>query len=227
MIEVKNICKSFNGKTVLKDINILFEKGKTNLIIGESGSGKSTLIDLILGLLKPTNGQIKIDGYDIHESFKTLRAWQNNIGYVSQQIYLTDDSIRNNIALGIPSHEIDNNQIKKVIKECQLEDFIQELPNGVETIVGERGARISGGQRQRIGIARALYNNPSILVFDEATSALDNETEKSIVSLIKKMNKKTVIIVAHRLSTVEHCELIIKLKGGNIENIGTFEQVVD
>ena len=229
VIEIKNISFYYSSKNNISLNNISFEikKNSTIGIIGESGSGKSTLVDILLGLLTPQNGEIIVDGENIHQSMHKLRSWQNNIGYVPQQIYLTDDTIRNNIALGISDNDIDYGQIENVVRACQLEEYIQGLSKGLDTIVGERGARLSGGQRQRIGIARALYSEPSILVFDEATSSLDIETEKSIITLMKSMTNKTVIIVAHRLSTIEHCDLVIRLQNGNITDIGSYNQVVN
>ena len=228
-IEIKNISFSYNPgfvKPSLKNVSFTIKKNSSIGIIGESGSGKSTLIDLLLGLLVPTNGTILVDGKDLNESDFSLRSWQKNIGYVPQNIYLTDDSIRNNIAFGLSPSEIDEEKVLKVVKECQLEEFVDSLNDRLNTLVGERGARLSGGQRQRIGIARALYSNPSILVFDEATSSLDLETERSIISLIENMRNRTVIIVAHRLSTVKHCDYIVKLKKGSILETGSYDVVV-
>jgi ATP-binding cassette subfamily C protein len=156
-----------------------------------------------------------------------LRSWQNQIGYVSQTIFLTDDSIRNNIALGLNEEEIDDTSIMNAIKYAQLEEFIDELPNGLNTIVGERGVRISGGQIQRIGIARALYHNPEVLIFDEATSALDNATETSFIKAIENLSKfKTIIIIAHRLSTIKNCDYIYKLENGIIISEGNVSQMI-
>lgn len=218
-IEMNNISFSYtNSKKVLSDINIKISKGKSIGIIGPSGSGKSTLVDLILGLLSPTSGSIKIDGIDINN---VMTSWQNKIGYVPQSIYLTDDTIKNNIAFGLPENQINNESISRVIKIAQLGELIDSLPEGLDTKVGERGVRLSGGQRQRIGIARALYHEPSILVLDEATSALDTNTEIEVMKAVNSLHgKKTLIIIAHRLSTVNNCDLIYKISSGKIIEVG-------
>lgn len=197
------------------DINITIKQGESVGFIGTSGSGKSTLIDVILGLLTPDSGQVQIDKMNIQEN---LRLWQNQIGYVPQSIYLTDDTLRRNIAFGLPEELIDNEAIKNAISSAQLDEFVSSLANGLDTLVGERGVRLSGGQRQRIGIARALYHNPDVLVLDEATSALDTKTETKVMQDITALRgEKTIIIVAHRLSTVEHCDWVYKLDHGGIE----------
>ena len=183
--------------------------------MGESGSGKSTLVDLLLGLLKPTSGEILIDGIS---GLQTGQSWRNSIGYVSQSIFLTDDSVKNNIALGIPDHQIDNKRIIELLKQTKLDKLVNEMPFGINTLVGERGIQISGGQRQRIGLARALYNNPDILILDEATSALDSETEIEVMKSIYKLKKdKTIIMIAHRLSTLENCDFIFNIEKYNCE----------
>lgn len=187
--------------------------------IGSSGSGKSTLVDIILGLLPCDSGRVEVDGQDIQEN---MRAWQNQIGYVPQAIYLTDDTLRRNVAFGLPNEQIDDVAVQKAIKAAQLEEFVATLPEGLETIVGERGVRLSGGQRQRIGIARALYHDPSVLVLDEATSALDTATENGVMKAVNALQgSKTIIMVAHRLSTVEHCDRLYKLEQGRIVAEGT------
>lgn len=207
-------------QSVLLDI----PSGQTFGIIGSSGSGKSTLIDLILGLLTPTNGRILVDGGDIQND---LTTWQNQIGYVSQSIFLTDDTVRRNIAFGLPDDQIDEAALAKAIKDAQLEEFVSTLPEGLNTMVGERGVRLSGGQRQRIGIARALYKDPPVLVLDEATSALDNTTEADFMRAIDSLHgRKTVIMVAHRLSTVENCDAIVVMHQGAIVSIGTYAQLI-
>ena len=196
--------------------NIKFEIKKNQFIgiVGPSGAGKSTLVDLILGLLKPDRGKVLVDGNDIH---MLNRSWQKIIGYVPQDIYLTDDSIKKNIALGLNDNEIDEILINKCIIAAQLEKFIEQLDNGLDTFVGERGVRISGGQLQRIGIARALYNRPLILVLDEATSSLDIETEKKVMDGINQLKgSMTIISISHRLSTVKDCDKIITIDNGKI-----------
>ena len=197
-------------KNILSKINLEIEFGKSIGIVGPSGSGKSTLVDLILGLLTPTKGMILVDNQNIQNN---LRAWQKNIGYVPQNIFLTDDSIKKNVAFGIPENEIDNNALWSALKSSQLNDYVLNLPDGVNTFVGERGVRLSGGQRQRIGIARALYHNPNVLVFDEATSALDSKTELDFMQAVDQLKGiKTLIIIAHRISTLSNCDKIISIK---------------
>ena len=218
-IDIDNLCYQYPGthELALSDIKLTIVKGESIGVIGKSGAGKSTLSDIILGLLKPSAGAIYIDGVDIYEDIK---SWQSLIGYVQQDIYLLDDSIRSNIAFGELADEIDANRINDAIAEAQLDEFVASLPKGIDTHLGERGVRLSGGQKQRIGIARALYRNTPILVFDEATSALDNETEAEIVSSIQKFKGvRTTIVIAHRLSTIEHCDRVIELKKGRISKI--------
>lgn len=214
-IEFKNITFGFAEKqSVLENINLKIKKGQTIGFIGESGSGKSTLVDMIIGLHEPNSGVILIDGID---DFQISQSWRNNIGYVSQTIYLIDDSIVKNIALGIPENEINFNKVNEVLKQVQLEKFIDNLELGVKTKVGERGVQLSGGQRQRIGIARALYHNPNILILDEATSALDSETEKEVMESIKNLKgDKTIIMIAHRISTLVDCDEIYKIQNKGI-----------
>ena len=181
-------------------------------------------MDIILGLLLPSEGVVKIDGHDFQ---LMLRQWQGQIGYVPQFIYLTDDSLRRNIAFGLTEEEIDDKAVKRAIKAAQLEEFVLSLTDAEETVVGERGVRLSGGQRQRIGIARALYHEPEVLVLDEATSALDSETEKDVMKAVSALHgKKTVIIVAHRLSTVEQCEKLYRLDHGVIIEEGTPQELL-
>lgn len=215
-IELKNISFKYDKTDVdiLKNISLTINKNESVGIIGESGAGKSTLLDVLLGLLKPQNGEVLMDGTNIEE---IPFDWAANVGYVPQSVFLLDESIRNNIAFGIPSDEIDDERIWECLREAQLEEFVRELPEGVGTTVGERGVRFSGGQRQRVAIARALYHNPSILVLDEATSALDNETEKEVMAAIDGFRGKlTIIIVAHRLSTIEKCNRVYRVEKGKI-----------
>ncbi|MBR4207140.1 MAG: ABC transporter ATP-binding protein [Lachnospiraceae bacterium] len=197
---------------VLKDLSLTIKKGQSVAFIGPSGAGKTTLADSILGLLKPVKGHIKSDGTDVYEN---LPAWAKIIGYVPQSVYLTDDSIKNNVAFGIYEDEIDEEKVWKALEGAQLADFVRHLKDGLDTEVGERGVRMSGGQRQRIAIARALYEDPEILVLDEATSALDTETETAVMEAIDSLHgAKTLIIVAHRLSTIRNCDLIYEVNGG-------------
>ena len=202
----------------LKDISITIPYGMSVGFIGGSGAGKSTLIDILLGLLTPDTGLIKVDDMDIQMN---LRGWQDQIGYVPQSIFLTDDTLRRNVALGLNDDQIDDDLVWKAICAAQLEEFVSELPDKLETAVGERGVRLSGGQLQRIGIARALYHDPSVLVLDESTSALDGETENSVIDAIRSLHgKKTIIIVAHRLTTIEHCDFLYRLDKGRVVDGG-------
>lgn len=191
--------------------------------IGTSGSGKSTLMDLLLGLLKPSEGTIRVGGVDIQSC---IRGWQSQVGYVPQTIFLTDESLRRNIAFGEQDDAIDDRRIRRAIQDAQLTAFIDSLPAGLDTAVGERGVRLSGGQRQRIGIARALYHEPTVLVLDEATSALDGPTEREFMDAVRSLQgTKTIIIVAHRLSTVEQCDTIWRLEAGSVAASGAYPDV--
>ena len=199
---------------VLNSLSITIQKGESVGFIGPSGSGKSTLVDVILGLLPPSAGQVVVDGQDIQQN---LRHWQNQIGYVPQSIYLTDDTLRRNVAFGVPNEQIDDAAIQRAIQAAQLDWFVTSLPNGLETLVGERGIRLSGGQRQRVGIARALYHDPSVLVLDEATSSLDTATESDVMQAVTTLQgTKTIIIVAHRLSTVKQCDRLYRVEQGRV-----------
>ena len=225
-IEISKIGFTYDNSSepVIIDMSFKIDYGELIGFIGPSGSGKSTLVDIILGLLKPSTGEIQIDGININ---KNLRGWQDNIGYVPQSIYLTDDTLRRNVAFGLANENISETAVNKAIKSAQLEGFIKGLPDGLDTVVGEHGVRLSGGQRQRIGIARALYHDPSVLVLDEATSSLDVETEAGVMEAIEALHgKKTIIIVSHRLSTVENCDRIYKLKKGLVIDEGTPERIL-
>ena len=201
------------------------EKGTSVGIIGRSGSGKSTLVDLILGLLNPNNGKISVDGINIKYN-KNL--WQKNIGYIPQDIYLLDDTIKNNIVFGIDEEKIDYKLLNESIKTAQLEKFIELSEYKLDTIVGNRGAKISGGEKQRIGIARALYNNPKILIFDEATSALDIDNENKILEEIYDgINDKTLIIISHRNNTVKYCESIYVMEQGEVIDQGSYSKIME
>jgi len=198
----------------LDDLTLRIRKGEAIGFVGPSGSGKSTLVDVILGLLTPEAGQVLMDGENIQNK---LRAWQDQIGYVPQSIYLTDDTLRRNVAFGLPDEAIDDAAVERAIRAAQLEEFVAGLPKGLETFVGERGIRLSGGQRQRIGIARALYHDPAVLVLDEATSALDMATESGVMQAVTALQgSKTILIVAHRLSTVGNCSRLYRLEQGRI-----------
>ncbi|MBQ1242038.1 MAG: ABC transporter ATP-binding protein, partial [Oscillospiraceae bacterium] len=200
---------------VLSDINLRIPHGSSVGIVGTTGAGKTTLVDIILGLLKPQDGTVHYGSLDIHEDYA---RWQEHIGYIPQNIYLTDESIRKNVALGVPDEEIREADVWRALEHAQLADFVRSLPEGLDTVIGERGVRISGGQRQRIGIARALYRDPEILFFDEATSSLDNETESAVMDAINTIGKsKTIVIVAHLLTTIEKCDLIFRVENGQVQ----------
>ncbi len=212
------------AKVSLDRIALEIKKGESIGLIGRSGAGKTTLVDTILGLLVPQSGDITVDGTSIYTD---LRAWQNSIGYVPQSIFLIDDTLEKNIAFGVPDYQIDRQKLDNAIIASQLSELVEQLPNGLDTMVGERGVLLSGGQRQRVGIARALYHEREILVFDEATAALDNETEALVTESIKSLSGiKTMIIIAHRLSTIEHCDRIYMLDKGHVAKSGSFEEVV-
>ena len=208
----------------VQNISLVVEKGQAIALIGKSGAGKTTLVDIILGLLQPQSGDIEVDGISV---YKDLRQWQNLIGYIPQSIFLMDDTAERNIAFGVPDGQINATRLRKAIEAAQLSQLISELPDGLQTKLGERGVRLSGGQRQRIGIARALYHEREILVLDEATAALDNETEQLVNDSIKALSgTKTLIIIAHRLSTVEHCDRIYQMEKGTIVKSGSYEEIV-
>lgn len=201
-------------KDIFKRANMEIPIGKSVGVMGMSGAGKSTIVDILLGLLRAQEGTISCDGQNIFEAYP---SWLHHIGYIPQSIYLIDESIRDNIAFGVDPEKINDKRIWKVLKEAQLKEFVEELPDGMMTTIGDRGVRLSGGQRQRIGIARALYHNPEFLVFDEATSALDNETEAAIMEAINNFHgKKTMVIIAHRLNTIANCDIIYKVENGQI-----------
>ena len=215
-IKFENISFSYASahRPSLQNVSLSILLGEAVGIVGPSGAGKSTLVDIFLGLLSPSEGVVSVDGEDIATG---RRSWQDQVGYVPQSIYLVDDSLIRNIALGIPHDLIDHNAVLRALRAAQLEEFVSTLPLGLETIVGERGVRLSGGQRQRIGIARALYSNPQVLVLDEATSSLDTETERGVMDAVKALQgEKTVVIVAHRLSTVSYCSKIFSIEDARL-----------
>lgn len=218
-IHIRNISFRYPDaeENVLNHISFDILKNESMALIGPSGAGKTTLADIILGVLDPTDGSIYVDDKCIE---RNMKAWHRKIGYIPQSIYLMDASIKENIAFGIPEEEINETQLDRAIKEAQLKEFIDTLKDGKDTIIGESGVRLSGGQRQRIGIARALYNNPDVLVLDEATSALDNDTEKAVMEAIESLSgNKTLIIIAHRLTTIKNCDSIYEVKGGKVTRI--------
>ena len=210
----------------LDAINLDIEAGSMIGFIGASGAGKSTLIDCLLGLIQPLSGELSVDGKLITSD--NVFSWQKKLGYVPQVIYLLDGSLRDNIGFGIPSNSIDEEKIRSAVERSQLTDFIASLPDGLETLVGERGVRLSGGQRQRIGIARALYNNPPVLVLDEATSSLDSVTEREVMQAVEELQgTTTVLIIAHRYSTIENCDYLYKLEKGKIVAQGKPSAILD
>jgi ATP-binding cassette, subfamily B, bacterial PglK len=205
-------------------IDVTIERGQSIGIIGPTGAGKSTLLDLLLGLVEPTSGCVLVDGRDIRTA---PRAWRRQIGYVSQTPYLLDDSLRRNVAFGLPGDTIDEPRLRDAVSAAQLDDVVVALPQGLDTMLGDRGARLSGGQRQRVAIARALYRDPAVLVLDEATAALDLETEREVTRAIEALQgTRTVIVVAHRLSTVRRCDRIIVLREGRVAAVGTYADLL-
>lgn len=207
----------------LTDVDVEIRPGQSIGIVGPTGGGKSTLVDVLLGLLVPTEGRVTVDGVDLHAH---ARAWQANLGVVPQMVFLIDDTVRANIALGVPTEEIDEEALAEAVAMAQLEGFVDSLPEGLDTVVGERGVRLSGGQRQRLAIARALYRRPTVLVFDEGTSALDNDTEAALMSALERLRgERTLITVAHRLTTVEGCDTVWLVRSGGVVDQGRFPEL--
>ena len=226
-ISLNNIIFNYPGieKPTISELSLKIPANKVIGLVGTSGSGKSTAIDVLLGLISPSSGKLLIDGKPL--SKKTLRSWQNNIGFVAQNIFLADASIRENIAFGLPLDSINDDFVKRAASMAHLDQFLKTLPKGLDTRVGERGVQLSGGQRQRVGIARALYHDPEVLVFDEATSALDGITESVIMGAIHDFSgSKTIVVVAHRLATVKRCDCIYLMDEGSIIDSGTYEELV-
>ncbi len=215
-IRLEDICYKYpNTETWIFDhADMEIPIGASVGIVGVTGAGKTTIVDILLGLLQMESGRILADGTDVSENYA---GWLKNIGYIPQTIFMIDDSIRRNVAFGVPEEEIDDAKVWRALEEAALDDFVKSLPEGVETGIGERGIRISGGQRQRISIARALYEDPEVLVLDEATSALDNETEAAIMDSINRLHgRKTLVIIAHRLQTIEKCDMVYRVQAGKI-----------
>jgi ATP-binding cassette, subfamily B, bacterial PglK len=211
-------------RDALSNVSFRIRPGEHIGICGPTGGGKTTLVDLMTGLLHPTHGHVTVDGHDLRDQ---ARAWQRTIGIVPQMVFLIDDTLRRNIALGVPDKEIDEDALHDAVQLAQLEEFVTSLPEGLDTYVGERGVRISGGQRQRIAIARALYRRPAVLVFDEGTSALDNTTEAQLMQAINRLRgDHTIILVAHRLTTVRDCDRIIFLESGRISGLGSYDNLM-
>ena len=228
-LKLEEITFSYPGtrKPVIDNLNIKIDSNTSVAFVGKTGVGKTTIADIVLGLLRPYSGRMLVDGVEITDD--NLPGWQKNLGYIPQDIYLLDDTVTRNIAFGVPDEKIDMNIVKGVAQIANIHNFVtEELPNGYQTVVGERGVRLSGGQRQRIGIARALYHNPGVLVLDEATSALDGATEKEVFEAINNIAKtKTLIIIAHRLTTVKDCDVIYVLKDGKIVGQGKYEELME
>jgi len=215
-----------NTPWVLKNINLKLTKGSRIGFMGVTGSGKSTLLDIIMGLLPPTSGELTVDGQSV--TTENRRSWQANIAHVPQNIYLSDSSIEENIAFGIPKENINHQQVEQSAKQAQIAELIEGWQEGYQTFVGERGIRLSGGQRQRIGIARALYKQANILIFDEATSALDNETEQAVMKAIEGLGRElTILIIAHRLTTLKGCDQIVNLDKNNIVHTGSYQDIIN
>lgn len=226
-IELKDLSYYYpNSSTKALDrVSLTIKKGEAVAFVGSSGAGKTTMVDIILGLLEPQEGTINVDGVNIAEN---LSAWQRNVGYIPQSIYLADETLRANVAFGLPEKEIDNTKVIGAMRLAQLEEMVKQLPKGLDTMVGELGTRLSGGQRQRLGIARALYHNPKVLVMDEATSALDNITEKQIINAIEALkDEHTLIMIAHRLTTVKNCDKLYFMENGRIIQEGSYHELVD
>lgn len=216
-IEVRNVTYYYpdTNEPIIDHANLLIQKGMAVAFIGSSGAGKTTMVDIILGLLTPQEGVVMADEINVHEKPKTFHS---QVGYIPQVIYLSDDTIRNNIAFGVKESDIDEQAVLQAMDKAQLTEFVDSLPHGLDTIVGDRGVRLSGGQRQRIGIARALYHNPEVLVLDEATSALDNDTETAVMEAIEKLQgHKTILIIAHRLTTIKNVDVIYEVSNGKVE----------
>ena len=225
-IELCDVSVQYAGseKPSVHRVSMTIKKGESIAFVGASGAGKSTLVDTLIGLLDPTSGEIKVDGEPLEG--ERLLSWQRSIGYIPQQVFLSDDTMRRNIAFGLEDSEIDEERVLTVVRMARLHEHVKSLPEGLDTMVGERGVRLSGGQRQRIGIARALYSNPRVLVLDEATSALDGETEREIVDAMESLRSQcTMIVIAHRLSTVRGCDRLAYMDAGKLSDVGTWDEL--
>jgi ATP-binding cassette subfamily B protein len=227
-IELKNLCFQYSKASpwVLKNINLKIPKNSVIGIVGTTGCGKSTLLDVIMGLLSPTSGELRVDNQLIDS--KNKRAWQAHISNVPQHIYLSDGTIEENIAFGVPNEQIDHLRVKEAAQQAQIAELIEGWRNGYQTLVGERGTKLSGGQRQRVGVARAFYKETDVLILDEATSALDDETELAVMDTIKGIDEDiTVIIIAHRLTTLKYCDKIVKFEKNYATQILTYDEVMN
>ena len=225
-IELRNVSHKYENaeKLSLDSFSLKIPKKSIVALVGASGAGKSTVLSLISGLLKPTNGDVLVDGKDIH---RALFSWQQQIGYVPQSIYILDDTVRNNVAFGVQEDYVSEDKVWEVLRLAQLDSFVKELPNGLDTLVGENGVRFSGGQRQRIGIARALYGEPKVLIMDEATAALDNETERAFMDDVGRLRSEcTIIWTAHRITSIKNCDIIFFLKHGRMIASGTYDSLL-
>ena len=226
LLQLNNIKFIYSGtvKPAINNLSIDLHAGESIGLIGTSGSGKTTIVDILLGLLAPTGGSVIYNGDPLQNN---LPSWRSQVAYIPQNIFLLDDTLRANIAIGL-KEDIDEKKVEKAIKQAQLNDLLQQLPKGLDTVLGERGLRLSGGQRQRVALARAFYFDRDVLIMDEATSALDNETEKEIIEEIRRLKgKKTMIVIAHRLTTVKHCDCIYRLENGKVVDKGTYSEVVN
>jgi ATP-binding cassette subfamily C protein len=225
-IRLEGVAFAYEGshEPVLEDVSLDIRRGEAVGLVGPTGAGKTTLVDVILGLLSPTQGRVLIDGVDLKGREV---GWRKQVGYIPQDIFLADVSVRENVAFGVPLAEIDDEAVWQALEKAQLAEFVRGLPEGLATAVGERGVRVSGGQRQRIGIARALYDDPKVVVMDEATSALDNETEQVVMAAFERLKGgRTLILIAHRLTTVENCDRVVLLKGGGVFAEGPPEEIL-
>ena len=226
-IELRDVSYRYPGaaRDSVTDVTLTIRRGQSVGIVGRTGSGKSTLLDLILGLLEPTTGEVRIDGQPLRGR---ERSWQTCLGVVPQVIFLLDDTIRNNIALGRTEDDVDDDRVLHAVKVAQLESFVASLPDGLETVIGERGVKLSGGQRQRLAIARATYHHPQVLLLDEGTSELDGKTEAEVIRALGSSSEDlTLIAVAHRLTTIRNCSLVVTMSDGRVSSLGTYEDLVE